>query len=641
MKTTRVAAAALLAAASPFAFAQTSVTLAPTTVTATRFPDDSRSLPFGVSVISADEIERSGATSVGEALMRILGVVGRADFFGGGEYDLDLRGFGSTSDVNQVVIVDGIRLSESDLGGTRLAGIPIGSVERIEVLRGSGAVLYGEGATGGVIVITTKAGAGHSRPDGASVYAGAGSYGLRDLRADANVARGGFALDASAQKRDADNHRDNFRSRSDAESVTGQWQGDRVRAGVRYGQDSLDTGLPGSLTLAQFEQDPRQTTTPDDHASIRQARSSAFVKAQVPGWEFALDAGTRTKKLRSMNSGFAYDYDIRADNESLRARNSREFAGVNNLLVLGFDHLRWGRDVLGAFGSAAHQDSNAWYAKDDVTLAGGTRVGLGWRSERVHKDSTDALAAIGEHENAWELGVSQPLRHGVTAYGRTGRSFRFANADEFSFTSPGAVLLPQTSRDSEAGLRWNHARGKIDGRLYRSDLTHEIGFDPAAADPFGGFFGANVNFDPTRRQGFELDATQKIAADLGLRVNAQLRDAKFRSGPYAGKEVPLVPRRTLAVRADWQPAPQHRVSAGVQWVGSQHPDFANSCSMPAYATADLRYAYEWKQAEFSAGVTNIADRKFYTQAFACAGGQPSAVYPEPGRAFTAALRVRF
>ena len=63
--------------------------------------------------------------------------------------------------------------------------------------------------------------------------------------------------------------------------------------------------------------------------------------------------------------------------------------------------------------------------------------------------------------------------------------------------------------------------------------------------------------------------------------------------------------------------------------------------MPAYTTADLRYAYAWKHAEFSLGVTNLASRKFFTQAFACAGGQPSAIYPEPGRAFTGAVRVNF
>ena len=93
----------------------------------------------------------------------MLGVPGRLDLYGGGDYALDLRGFGITADSNQVVVVDGIRINEADLGGTRLAGISIDSVERIEVIRGSGAVLYGEGATGGVIVITTKAGRGTAR----------------------------------------------------------------------------------------------------------------------------------------------------------------------------------------------------------------------------------------------------------------------------------------------------------------------------------------------------------------------------------------------------------------------------------------------------------------------------------------------
>ena len=52
--------------------------------------------------------------------MRMLGIVGRQDFFGGGEYNLDLRGFGATADNNQVVVVDGLRVNEADLGGTRV-----------------------------------------------------------------------------------------------------------------------------------------------------------------------------------------------------------------------------------------------------------------------------------------------------------------------------------------------------------------------------------------------------------------------------------------------------------------------------------------------------------------------------------------
>ena len=636
MKNPWATSAVFVAAALPLAApAQTSVALPPTTVTATRFPDNSQSLPFGVSVVTAEEIERSGATTVNEALMRVLGVVGRQDFYGGGEYNIDLRGFGSASDVNQVVVVDGIRMSEGDLGGTRLAGIPIESVERIEVICGSGSVLYGEGATGGVIVITTKAAAGKSRPNGGSVYAGVGSYGLRDYRANANAGAGGFSLDAAAQKRDVDNHRKNFSSKTDAESLTAQWAGEWLRVGARYSQDKLHGGLPGALTLAQFEVDPSQSTHPDDHATIRQTRTSAFAQAQGGEWELAADVGTRNKKLRSTNSGFNYDYDITADNASLRARNSHDFGGMKNLLVAGFDATRWTRDVLGAFGVRSSQRSNAWYLKDDVTLASGTRIGLGWRAEHAKKEDAFNPGAVDQKQNAWELGASHPFG-AITGYARIGRSFRFANADEFSFLALATPLRPQASRDTEAGVRWSHEAGKVEARLYRSDITDEIGFDPGAP-PFGG----NVNFDPTRRQGLELDATQRLSAALGLRLNANIREATFRSGPYAGKDVPLVPRRTVNLRADWMPAPQHRVSGGVQWISSQHPDLDNACSMPAYTNVDLRYAYQWKNAEFSAGVTNLLDRKYYSLAFACAGGKPTSVYPEPGRAFTTAVRVKF
>ena len=643
MKLQRATAhAAALAAALPLAaIAQPTVTLPPTTVTATRFPEDSQSLPFGVSVITAAEIERSGATTVNDALVRILGVPGRHDLWGGGEYNIDLRGFGATADNNQVVIVDGMRVSEADLGGTRLAGIPIESVERIEVLRGSGAVLYGEGATGGVLVITTKAGAGRTRPNGGSVYAGAGSHGLRELRANANLGAGGLSLDASAQHRRTDGYRDNAASETTAGSVSAQWSHDGLRLGARHSQDKLDTRLAGALTAAQYQANPRQTATPDDFAQVRHARSSAFGEMQWANWQLAVDAGRREKELRSVSSGFPFDYDISAENQSVRARHSSALGAARNVLLVGFDRLRWTRDVPGAFGSTASQDSRAWYVKDDLTLAGGTRVGLGLRTERARKDNVGAFssAAIGERQNAWELGVSQPFTPSLTGYARAGRSFRFANVDEFSFTS-GVALAPQASRDAELGLRWAHAHGHVEARLYRSVLTNEIGFDPNAPGPFG-FPGANVNFDPTRRQGVELDATQRISPSLGLRFHAQAREAAFRSGPYAGRDVPLVPRGTLALRADWTPAAQHRLSGGIQWVSSQHPDYANACTMPAYTTADLRYAYQWKQAEFSLGVTNLFDRRFYTQAFACVAGQPSSIYPEPGRAFTAAVRVRF
>jgi iron complex outermembrane receptor protein len=63
--------------------------------------------------------------------------------------------------------------------------------------------------------------------------------------------------------------------------------------------------------------------------------------------------------------------------------------------------------------------------------------------------------------------------------------------------------------------------------------------------------------------------------------------------------------------------------------------------MPAATTLDLRYAYTWQALELSLALANATDQRYYTQAYGCAAGVTSAIYPEPGRAVTVAGRVRF
>lgn len=620
-------------------------TLRETRVTATRFVEPAASLPLGVSVLTADEIRASGAASVPDALVRLLGVPGRQDLFNGGDTSVDLRGFGATADNNQVVVLDGIRLSEADLTSPRLAGIPIESIERIEVLRGSGAVLYGEGATGGVVVITTKAGAGRQQPDGATLVGAAGSHALRELRAGASVSTAsGFSLDANAQKRETKGHRANSASDSEAVAVTGQWSNDWLRVGARLARDDLDARLPGELTAQQYAADPRQSFKPDDYGSIRNDRATVFAQAEAGAWSFAFEAGQRQKELRSFNTtafgSYRADYDVDASQVALRARNETQLGAVKNILVAGTDIGRWRREFLGTFASVATQRSRAFYVKDDVVLAGGTRLSAGARTEKIEKDNSSSGTGFDDRQNAWELGISQAFGDAWTAHARYGRSFRLPNVDEFNFTSPGVTLRPQTSRDAELGLRWAYASGEVQARLYRSMVTDEIGFDPAAPGVFGP--GVNVNFDPIRRQGLELDWNHALTKALGVRVNAAVRRATFRSGPYAGKDVPLVPRQVLAVRADWVPVAGHRFNAGVNWVASQHPDFANACRMPSHAIADARYAWQVRpDTELALAVTNLFDRRYYTQAFGCVGSTTTSIYPEPGRQFSASLRVQF
>lgn len=615
-------------------------------VKATRFDSEASSLPFGVSVITKEDIARAGVSTVNEAVIKLLGIPGRIDYYGGGNYSLDLRGFGESAGSNQVVIVDGIRMNEADQGGTRLAGIAINTVERIEVLRGSGSVLYGDGATGGVIVITTKAGRGVSRTNSAELYAATGSYGLNELRANATLASGGFSLDVAGNKRQADNHRDNFESDTKGNSVKLQWSNDWLRVGASHANDKLDSGLPGSLTTSQYQANPGQTNYPNDKGSIKNTLQTLFASAEVGAWQVAADAGQRNKKVDSLYDGYPFKYEVDADTLALRAKHEAKFGKVRNALTLGHDKADWKRTFPASMGGAvAQQKSSAFYVRDVVTYASGTSLSVGYRSENIQQTDT-YTANTDRDQESWEIGITQPLSVGWSVFGRLGSSFRLANIDELGFTTPGAVLQPQTSRDFEVGSRWKHASGRTELRYFRSSLTNEIGYDPTVANPQWwdpANLGANVNFDPTLRQGLELETQHDLTKTLGLQLNLGVREAKFTQGAHKGKDVPLVAGTTVSVRANWRPAPAHTVNAGVVWVSSQNPggDFANKFAMPSYTTLDVRYAYQLRNMEFSLGVSNLMDKKYYSLAFVDFTGSDVGIYPEAGRAVTAALRVNF
>ena len=653
----RLAASSLaLAAAFPsVALSQTYATLKDVVVTATRFSESSASLPFGVSVITSEDISAFGITSINEAVMKLLGVPGRLDTSGGNNYTLDLRGFGVTADSNQVVIVDGLRMNEGDTVPAGLAHIPIDSVERIEVLRGTGSVLYGEGATGGVIVVTTKAGAGVKRINSAQLYGAAGSNGLSDIRANAVLASGGFSMDVSADDRRSDGHRENLASTSKDLAVSAQWSNDWLRVGARGGHNELQSGLPGSLSTAAYlanpyQADPSRITAKTDMGNIKSDNSGVFFEASVGDWQWVADANQRAKKYVSVMYGGAYGYDVNANNYSARARHESRLDSGSNVFVAGSDKGDWKRTITASgftpVGTVANANTVAYYLKDDFTFAStSTRLSAGWRTEEMKKFEGASVTAMSETQNAWEFGVSQPLTEKLMVYGRMGSSFRLANVDEFSFTTPGATLKPQTSRDLELGARWKLASTELEARWYRNELNNEIIYDSAAMGPYSiwGSNGANVNLDPTQRQGIELEMKQAIDAGLDLRFNAALRQATFTTGAYSGNTVPLVPSKTLAFHANWRPASGHSLDGGLNWVSSQYAggDFLNQFSMPAYTTLDVRYAYQLRNVEFALSVSNLLDEKYYSQAYVNFNSTDVGIYPEPGRTFTASVRLKF
>jgi iron complex outermembrane receptor protein len=684
----RTAAFAAAAAAWCAAAAELPVTVGdPVIVTATRFEDRYLDRPVNVTVITAEDIRRSAARTVPELLSEQAGIVIH-DFFGNNAATttVDLRGFGITGTQNTLVLLDGRRIADNDLSGIQWAAIPFSSIERIEIVRGSGAVQYGDGATTGVVNIITRSPA---RIGSLAVVQGrAGSYGTLEGQLYANHFSGnvGFNLIASGYR--SDGYRDNNENTQGNAQAEVRWLTGRGDVSFRIGADNQKLRLPGARTVQpsagvnQLETDRRGTSTPFDYADRAGSRATLDWSHDAGIGQLILGVGYRDKEQKSYFdfSGFP-DYrvaDLDVWSVSPRMRFPQPVGGLPNTLVAGLDSYRWDyrlrvsnspANIAQPFNTVnARQENTALYLHNTTRLSPRLTLVAGVRGERYDISASDAFdptapggafvsgAPAGgqeETEYAYELALRHQFAAHWAAIGRFGRSYRFANVDEIYefggaplFSREFQFLRPQTAVSYEAGLERRRGASSLRGTVFQIDVDDEIHLDV-----FSTGIG-NTNLPPSRRRGLELEAQQPVGKALRLTGTYTWLDAEFREGMLqnvviAGKTVPLVPRHKANAGADWEVLVNTRLSALVTYVGSQYMDNDQGntgVKIPAYTTADLKLAWADRGWRLSAAVNNLFGEKYCTYAVRSSSAlTPDRynAYPLPERTFAMTAEYTF
>ncbi len=625
-------------------------------VTATRYEEKLTNVPANVTIITEEDIKNSTAKDIPDLLRNEAGIF-VSDVTGNKRsIAVDMRGFGEAGPSNTLVLVDGRRTNQADLSGVDWSQIPLERVKRIEIIRGARAsLLYGDNATGGVINIITKE---YDKPM-AGVGLAAGSYNTFKTNAYANLTAKNLNLFLSGNLLKSSGYRDNSETESrDLGINLNYYIKDTLRLNFSAGYHKDDTGLPGALKESELGTgiSRRATTNPFDFVNTGDYYFKFTPELQFSGENiFKIDFSFRNRAFLSYASGdwgnFTGDSDIQMISVSPSVLLKNKIGGANNTLIAGFDYHRFDNHILndslffGTFSRGVYslQKKNyGFYLHDELRLAEPLFLTAGYRYDKAEFHfEPGAPESLKMSRNLWTAGINYTFYKKSYIYFSYSKGFRYPLLDEiYSFftNTINANLKPQSSDTYEIGLRHYFSDNIYSHiNLFRIDTETEIIFNPITYN--------NENLDGgTKRDGVEVMLSVKPLKWLLLKGGYTFTGASIRSGSFAGKEIPNVPKHKASAEVVTILGKGLTLTVNGLYVGKRPfiSDYSNDFNdQKSFFIVNGKIKYQWRNILAFVDINNINNKEY--SEYGVLGGFPleRAYYPSPKRNFLAGIAVEF
>jgi len=472
--------------APPLAWAQTPTapaTLERVVVTATRTPQALSSVIADISVVDRDEIQRSGAFGVVDLLARLPGIEFARNGGPGTTTSLFIRG---SETRHTAVYIDGVRVDSQSTGGAAWEQIPLDQIERIEVLRGPAAAVYGSDAVAGVVHLFTKRGKGAPRPTAALTI---GAY--NTAQAQVGVSGSADALDYSLSA--GHGRSDGFDARTAA--ATGHnldkdgWQRSSLQGRVGF-QLSPAHRIDASLLATNLRSGYDSSATADDQNrhTLRTGSlawegrwsAEATTRAQWGQTESTYETQPSFYRTETTLRNYTVQHEQRFGAQQLTGTLERREDALFNPATAFAADLRGQR----------HQDA----------------IGLGWRGDfgshglqaHVRHDEDSEFGGKSTGSLAWGWAFAPQWR----ATASTATSFRVPTLFQRFSQYGNPALVPESGRNVEMGLRWAAAGSEASVTAWRNKISNLINF--GAPGPCADSFGCYVNVGRAELNGVTL-----------------------------------------------------------------------------------------------------------------------------------------
>ena len=611
------------------------------TVSATRWETSGVPVPASISVITREDILNSGATNVTEVLSGQGGLQIR-DLLGDGSRSvIDMRGFGSTGSANTLILIDGRRINNTDLASPRLNNIFIKDIERVEITRGSAAVLYGDQAVGGVVNIITRRPAEFE----ASVEAGLGSFDSQQQtvhvskRFDNNV---GVRL--SGLRSRTDGYRDNSKNKYLNGFLSLDYEAKRGRAFVDLQQTHEDLRLPGALTEAQVDADRKQTLFPlDFNNSINKAARVGGEVTLTRHWDFAGEITYRDDDVDGVLTGLDIKQTRRQTSFNPRVRGRFDVAGRQLTLLAGTDFLDTRYKLVSPFGTQfGDQELLSVYSlltipvTDVISVSGGVR--RAWH-ERELVDGFRFFPGdeFSDNETATTIGLSAAPLDNVRVFLKREENYRFPLLDEeMNVFTLSTLLETQTGVSYETGIEYNSIAWNAGVTAYTMDIDDEINVDPTA-------FLENINLEETRHRGVIVDADVSPVDGMQIGANYTFTDARITAGQFADNRIPLVAKHQARLFVNQRILSGLNLYGDIQYISDRNAggDFdGTNLKLKGFTVANLNLRYTRQNLSVEARVNNLFDRTYNGSASENFLGNVG-FFPAPERNFFVTIGYNF
>lgn len=566
--------------------------------------------PASVKVIDRKQIEASAASSLIDVLRGQAGIQVRDSIGDGSRATFSLRGFGENAVNNTLILVDGRRLNQPSQAGADLNSVPLANIERIEIIRGAGTVLYGDQAVGGVINIVTRT----PSSNGGYLEATRGSHDLEAFRGHIyQQLGGGFSTYLSGESRTADNYRDH--NNASYSNAFARLRYDHASGHALYEYQTVDDELllPGSIPLALRRADRKQSSSSDWSDSKTQVHRLAVEQRLNQIWSSNFDYSHSDQD--GVGSFFASGFDQDTRSESLSPRVTARFDNAlgNAEWLLGHDHIT--SDYQASWGTDFRQTLRDWYSQYSQSLGSDLTLTLGYRASEAEDRNKSAGKTHTDREESSSIGLSWQADRQTRLFIKREDVLRWANVDDNGFVLPGVEFLkPQTGVSWESGIEWQDSVQRYQATLYRLDLKDELMYDSLIPNPASwSGMGANINLDKTRRDGLLLEAERQLSPRLSIGGQYSFTEAEYRAGSFQGKQVPWVSRHSASTHLSYLIVPGLKGYFEAVHTGSRYysGDDANvQTKAGGYTLLNAALSYDYQQFSSKLRLNNLTGKRY-------------------------------